>query len=55
MIQGLVGMYLSDPKALGDPRHRRFAWRLTARTGPAASVLHLASRTYRRVAARRGD
>jgi len=52
VIQGLVGMYLSDPKALRDPRHRRFAWRLTARTGPAASVLHLASRTYRRLAAR---
>ncbi len=47
VIQGLVGMYLSDPKALRDPRHLRFAIRLTARTGWATSVLHAASRGYR--------
>lgn len=51
VIQGLVGMYLSDAKALRDPRLFRFALGLTAQTGPATTVLHTASRAYRRRAA----
>ena len=48
VVQGLVAMYLSDPKALRDASHRRFAARLTARSGAATGALHLASRAYRR-------
>ena len=52
VVQGLVAMYLSDPKALRDPSHRRFAARLTARSGAATGALHLASWAYRRRVAR---
>jgi tetraprenyl-beta-curcumene synthase len=48
VIQGLVGMYLSDTKALRDQRLLRFGLRLTARAGPVTAVLHGASRAYRR-------
>ncbi len=45
VVQGLVAMYLSDPKAR---RNRRFAARLSARAGPGTGALHVASRCYRR-------
>ena len=45
VVQGLVAMYLTDPKAR---RHRRFAAELSARAGPATPALHMAARAYRR-------
>ncbi len=45
VVQGVVAMYLSDPKA---QRHRRFAAELSARAGHATVPLHLAARAYRR-------
>lgn len=47
VIEGLVAMYLSDAKVVGDGAHRAFAWRLTGRLGPRAAILHLVSRAYR--------
>lgn len=45
VVQGLVAMYLSDPKAAG---RRRFTAALSTEAGPATGVLHVASRLYRR-------
>ena len=45
VAQGVVAMYLTDPKAR---RHRRFAAELSARAGPATVPLHAAARAYRR-------
>lgn len=48
VVQGLIGMYLSDPKARGRARHAGFARRLTRRAGANATLFHWASRRYRR-------
>jgi tetraprenyl-beta-curcumene synthase len=45
VVQGVVAMYLTDPKAR---RHRRFAAELSARAGRATVPLHAAARAYRR-------
>jgi tetraprenyl-beta-curcumene synthase len=45
VVQGLVAMYLTDPKA---GRHRRFAAELSARAGRATIPLQVAARAYRR-------
>ena len=45
VVQGVVAMYLTDPKAR---RHRRFAAELSARAGQTTVPLHIAARAYRR-------
>ncbi|MGZ4030621.1 MAG: tetraprenyl-beta-curcumene synthase family protein [Tumebacillaceae bacterium] len=47
VIQGLIGMYLSDPKVLGHTAHREFAHSLTQDMGRCSSLFHWVSRYYR--------
>ncbi|MGB8955679.1 MAG: tetraprenyl-beta-curcumene synthase family protein [Tumebacillaceae bacterium] len=48
IIQGLIGMYLSDDKVLGHAPHREFARHLSAEMGRSASLFHWVSRYYRK-------
>ena len=48
IIQGLIGMYLSDEKVLGHAPHREFAQHLTAEMGRSAILFHWVSRYYRK-------
>ncbi|MBL0387852.1 tetraprenyl-beta-curcumene synthase family protein [Tumebacillus sp. ITR2] len=48
VIQGLVGMYFSDTKVLGDSPHRAFVLELTEGMGRIASLFHWVCRYYRK-------
>ncbi|KEO83717.1 tetraprenyl-beta-curcumene synthase family protein [Tumebacillus flagellatus] len=48
VLQGLVGMYFSDAKVLGDSPHREFVLELTESMGRIASLFHWVSRYYRK-------
>lgn len=48
VVQGLVGMYLSDDKVRERGTQRSFARRLTRRAGANALLFHWVSRVYRR-------
>jgi tetraprenyl-beta-curcumene synthase len=48
VLQGLVGMYFSDAKVLGDSPHRDFVLALTADMGRIATLFHWVCRYYRK-------